>query len=512
MKTTMLDALKFQAQVRPDVVALYDIDNNTSYTWNELLARSYRMAAYLVDECELARGDMVATMCDTDIRVIDLFFASCLTGIIIDTLNPRLRAEEQLQMVESEGPRILFYSPTFEDKVHTVSSLVKSSLRLVSFDEDNACKLDAYVTNGTFQPIYPDSEDIQMLIHTGGTTGFPKAAMLSYRYFFMNAAAECMSWRLGRGDSCYIALPLFHTAGWNVSLMPMIMAGGTISMTARFSNDAFFSLIEQERLSIFMASDTVLHRIADDPRFKDSDCTSVRLFCCGASEVSLHTLEAFWNRGLRLIMGYGMTEYGPNTICPGIDFSLEENHDKPFIIGKPLMFTQTRIVTPDGRDAKGDEPGELYLKGDLGFSGYWKNECATREMLEDGWIKTGDIASYDAEGYITLRGRKKNVFISGGENIFPAEIERVLEENPNVKEACVIGVPDSEWGEVGKAILALHPGAHLEKEEIDEWLTVRLSTIKRPHYYAFVESIPTNTVGKRDLKATQERYGEPHDD
>lgn len=517
MFNTMLDVLRYRAYDSPNKVALYDIDYQRAYTYKQLEARADAAAAFLVERLGLKPGDRVAVISGNSLYVIDLFFASCETGVIIDVVNPRLHQDEIAQMLEAEEPAAVFFSSKFGDKVLSVAESLSWSCIPVCFDggcpvvDLSGADMESYVSDGTFAPIYPDSEDIQMLLHTGGTTGFPKAAMLSYRYFVMNSVAEMVSWRLTDADGVYAAMPLFHTSGWCVSMMPAFLAGSRVSLSREFSPDVFLDLVEARHLSVFMGADLLLSRVAASPRFEGTDFSRMRLLCCGASTVSQGTLDAFWAKGLRLFMGYGMTEYGPNGISSSVDQPMSENLRKPWIIGKPLVFNRVRIVREDGADAAVGEVGEVYLNGPLAFSGYWNNPVATAEAFDDGWVKSGDMAFIDEDGDITLCGRRKNMYISGGENVFPGEVERVLEGHPAVAEACVIGVPDGTWGEVGKAVLVLEPGADAAPDEIRAWLKSRLSTIKRPHYYAFAEGIPTNTAGKRDLASVRKAYGQPAD-
>ena len=517
MFNTMLDVLRYRAYDSPNRIALYDVDYGRAYTYGQLANRADHAAAFLVERLGLKPGDRAAVVSGNSLYAIDLFFASCETGIIIDMVNPRLHENEIAQMLRNERPTALFFASKFGSKVLAAAEGLDWSCTPVCFDggcpsvELTGADMEGYEGNGTFVPIQPSAEDTQMLLHTGGTTGFPKAAMLSYRYFTMNAVAEKMSWRLTDADGVYAAMPMFHTSGWNVSMMPAFLAGARVSLSRDFSADVFLDLVEDDHLTVFMGADLLLARIADNPRFPGTDFSKVRLLCCGACTVSQSTLDKYWAKGLRLFMGYGMTEYGPNGCCPSVDQPLNLNQQKPWIIGKPLMFTQARIVREDGTDAEVGEVGELFMKGPLAFSGYWENPEATAEAFDNGWVKSGDMAFMDEDGDITLCGRRKNMYISGGENVFPDEVERVLETHPAIAEACVIGVPDAKWGEVGKAVLVLETGEGLSPNGIRDWLKTRLSTIKCPNYYAFAKDIPTNTAGKRDLAFVRRLYGQPAD-
>jgi fatty-acyl-CoA synthase len=512
MWANMLDVVRYRSRETPNRVALYDADFHQALTWRMLEKRADRTAAYLTEHLGLRPGDRVAVLCNNDPYLLDLFFASCETGVIVDTLNPRLYGAELATLLDAEEPRVLMCTRRFEEKSRQVLQEMESPCPCVVLDGDasgsNPCGvLDTYVGSGAFRPFRPDSEDVQMLIHTGGTTGTPKAAMLSYRYFLMNAVGLAIDWQLTTRDAGYVAMPLFHTAGWNVTFLPVLYAGGRVTITRDFSCDVLFDLVEQGHLTVFMGADALLRRIAENPRFACTDCSGVRLWCCGGTSVMQPTLDAFWAQGRRLLMGYGMTEYGTNALCMDINTPDTLNRLKPYSIGRPLAFTEAKVVREDGTEVAPDEVGELYLRGALMFSGYWRNEKATAGVMEDGWIKTGDMATRDDRGYLTIRGRIKNMYISGGENVFPIEAERCLSAYPGIKDVCVIDVPDDTWGEVGKAVLVCDPGAQVDIASVRAWLEPRLSTIKRPKYYAITDSLPVSAAGKRDLREVRRMFG-----
>ncbi|MEG2369396.1 MAG: fatty acid--CoA ligase family protein, partial [Raoultibacter sp.] len=217
----------------------------------------------------------------------------------------------------------------------------------------------------------------------------------------------------------------------------------------------------------------------------------------------------YWNRGLRLLVGYGMSESGPNNLAPSIATELEQNKKKPLCIGRPMAFTEAAIVDDSDKPVEPGTPGNLLLRGALSFSGYWNDAAATEQAFVDGWVRTGDIGYRDDEGDYYICGRKKNMYISGGENIFPTEIERCLLRCPGVREACVIGVSDEHWGEVGKALIVPEDNTEITIEIIKDFLEDNISAIKRPRYVELVSSIPKNTLGKRDERTIRACYGNP---
>lgn len=510
------DVVRFYAQSQPERIAVREWGNGGNHSWLDLYKRQNRMARFFT-KVGINMGDRVGFLCGNDILMLDAFFASYFTGAIIDPFNQRLIASELARMAQSEQPRLLFYESKWRDKALAMKQASPQNMNLVCIDslshDDEYAIAD--IEKESSDPLANDcpikEHDTQMLVHTGGTTGFPKAAMLSYKCLFMNAVAETASWHLTQNERSYAAMPFYHTAGWNVLMLPVLFAGGEITLTKEFSADAFIALAEAGRMTAFMGADAMFRAVAAHPRFAKADFSKVRFMCCGASPVSQAVLDAFWSHGVKMLSGYGMSEYGPNGLCKEVNASFEESRRKPFSIGKPLAFTRARIANEDGSDAPLGEQGELWLRGELAFSGYWDNPSASTDAFDGEWVKTGDIAFMDADGDITVCDRKKNMYISGGENVFPLEVERAIEDCPEVLEACVIGVPDEKWGEVGKALIVAEPDNTPTIDGLRSWANAKLSTIKRPHYYALVDAIPKNAVGKRDLKAIKQLFGSAND-
>jgi len=250
----------------------------------------------------------------------------------------------------------------------------------------------------------------------------------------------------------------------------------------------------------------------DRPEFAATDFSSVKWVMAGAAPTPINIMEKFWNRGIRFVLGYGMTEAGPNNLSFPAEFATwDEIREKYASVGKPMYFTLCKIIDDNGNELGDDEIGELVWSGPQIFSGYWNNPAETARTLRDGWVYTGDMARRDKDGYYYIVGRKKNMFISGGENVFPPEIEKTLYELPEVYEACIIGVPDDKWGEVGKAVISLRPGQSLTREAVLAYLSGRLARYKVPRYVTFVAELPKNNVGKIENSRVVALYGKPED-
>jgi fatty-acyl-CoA synthase len=248
------------------------------------------------------------------------------------------------------------------------------------------------------------------------------------------------------------------------------------------------------------------------PDFARTDLSCFRFMISGAAPISRLTMEAYWQKGVNIMNAYGMTEVGPSNISPPLCvMSPEDIREKWDAAGIPMPFNHCRIVDEEGRDAAIGERGELIFRGLLTFSGYWRDAENTRKIVRDGWVYTGDIACRDEDGYIRICGRKKNMYISGGENIYPVEIEHVLMDHPAVEYCCVFGVPDDRWGEVGKALIVRRDKT-VTKEALRSKVAQRSAKLKAPKYIEFVDAIPKNAAGKTDMKKVLERYGARSDE
>jgi fatty-acyl-CoA synthase len=518
MQTYAIPMLAYYRACRtPNRVAVYDYDVELSYTYHDLNERSDRVAGFFVNTLKLEKGDRVGFIAKNNICFFDMFYVSCKTGIMITTYNGRMMVSELLKMIENEDPKVIIFSSDYHEKAQAVRFTKDGERNLICIETDHAFgDIYRYQDLLNAAPLHEteyaciDWEDPQMLIHTGGTTGVPKAAVLSYRCLFMNAVSEILTWGINADDSALIVMPLYHSGGWNLLSLPLLMVGGKIILTAEFKPETFFRVSRNIQPSIFMGVSTMFKVISQHPDFEVTDFSQYKWLINGGAPISKTTLEPYWKCGLRVFNGYGMTEIGPNNLTPDVSsMSFEENQRKVNTVGKPFMFTECKIVNPEGKVLNKGERGELYWRGDLSFSGYWNDPAATADILSDGWIRSGDIGYQDEDGDIYICGRTKNMYITCGENIFPAEIEEVIDRYPGVFESCVIGVSDlSEFdrGEVGKALIVREAGSDVTVNELEIYLKENLSSIKRPKFIEFIESIPKNGAGKRDISAIEERY------
>ena len=490
--------------------ALVEWDTQVSYTYGELAARAHRLACFLSETCGVAFGDRVAIFSRNNVCYLDVLYAMPSLGAIMTSYNHMLKIQELEEMFTQEAPKVFLYEPHFIKKVEYLQTLLPTCM-FIPLDHQNqpeGMSHDPAVVRETWlEPVaHPDIslESTLMLLHTGGTTGVPKAAKISYRSIINNTLAQIVTFGITHTDKAYISYPLFHGGGWNYTVM-LLTAGGEIVYKNKFSVEDTWKMIETARLTLLAGSPSVFRRMQEDEKFAEVDFSSVRMIRCGGAPPSRDLVECYEKKGLLFYNGYGTTEVGFGVLSlPAGAMTSEERLQKAGAVGKAMLFSEVRLVDSDGNDVACGQRGEIIIRGGLMFSGYWKNEEETMRSLRDGWFYTGDIGEKDHDGFYYICGRKKNMFISGGENIYPPEIENVILGHPDVRDACVIGVADQDWGEVGKAIV-------VRKETLDEgmllaYMRQHLSTIRVPKYIQFVDELPRNEAGKLVNQEVITRY------
>ncbi|NLV86200.1 MAG: long-chain fatty acid--CoA ligase [Clostridiales bacterium] len=515
---TLANMGKYRVRFSGGHEAIYDYDAGKRYTYSDMDKRSDKLAWFLTEKMGLKKGDRIGFCATNSVAFFDAFFATYKTGIIISTYNCLLREKELFSLIESESPKVIFYSMEFTFTV--------VGLREAGFTQEFICLDDIIGENetycypdimameeyGTVTPPELDYEDIQMLIHTGGTTGQPKAAKMSFRSLFYNSIVSILGFQLTEDDSTILTLPLFHTAGWNVLTLPILQTGGRVIVMRGFNPEKVLQATREEKPTVGISVETMYKALAMHPDFGKTDMTCYRFLVSGAAPTGKELLEKYWNRGVKMVNAYGMTEIGPNNMCHPIGMmNIDMVRQKWNSCGIPAPFNQLRILDDDGKEVAQGERGELCFNGKLLFSGYWNNQAATDEIMEDGWVRSGDMGYLDEDGFCYISGRKKNMFISGGENIFPQEIEDTVMTISGIMEACIIGVPDQKWGEVGKILIVLTPEANVTRNDVIKKVKAELSSIKVPKYVTFVDSVPKNAAGKRDMNEIYSIYGKPQD-
>jgi fatty-acyl-CoA synthase len=492
------DLLGERARLTPEKTALVEISTNRRFTYRELNDRAARCALLWRERCHLEKGDRVGILARNRVEFLDAFFAAGKSGIVLVPLNTRLTPLELEYIIRDSGVRAVVYDGDFGQTVRHLKRAVTIE-HWISLDDcvesadmsyqqvHGSAKLDAWT------PSDCRAEDIHCLLYTSGTTGKPKGVMIPRRMVLWNAFNTVISWQLRECDIAPIFTPLFHAGGLSVFLPPMVAIGGTIVLHRGFDGEEICRTLEQEQVTVIFAVPTILKLLLDVPGFGNVSLRHVRWLISGGAPLPTYLIEEYHKRGVVLKQGYGLTEVGVNCFA----MSAEESLRKPGSIGKPVMFTQAKLIGPAGSALPADEVGELLLRGPHLSKGYWNNPQETRAALdEDGWFRTGDLARCDAEGFFYLVGRRKEMFISGGENVYPAEIEQVLLSHPAIQDAAVIGVPDSKWGEVGVAYLVARTQGRVAPEKILEFIGLRLARYKLPKLIWFLDALPRNASGK----------------
>jgi fatty-acyl-CoA synthase len=319
-----------------------------------------------------------------------------------------------------------------------------------------------------------------------------------------NSINTVMSWGLTPDDVTILNSPLFHTGGLNVFTLPLIHVGGKSIVCQRFDCDQVFDLIADGSVTLYFGVPTMFIAMQQHPRWETADFSRLKLIISGGAPCPLPVFEKFWEKGIDFKTGYGLTEAGPNTFW----LPAEEVQKKPSAVGYPLFHIDVKAVRPDGSSCGAGEAGELLIRGPHVTPGYWNNPVETSKVIVDSWLHTGDLAQADEDGAYTIIGRIKDMIISGGENIYPAEVESVMYAHPAVAEAALIGVPDAKWGEVGRAIVVIKAGETLTAEMLITFMQERLAKYKLPKTVVFTDSLPKTGPGKVDKIALQASFGQ----
>ena len=500
------DILTRRANLTPNREALYDVTNGVRYTYAELDQRANRAANFLIEEYGVRKGDRVSILAQNSIAYVDLLFGVGKIGAILAPLNWRLTSRELTYIVNDCQPKVLIVGPEFVSVFDEMRAAIQVEhiISLERAEVEGASYEDLMEQASASEPRRPpvEEEDAYCILYTSGTTGRPKGAILPHRQILWNAINTVISWGLSEKDVSPVLTPMFHSGGLFVFLVPLFYAGGRVVMARSFEPDASLKLIADEKCTVILGVPTLFQVWMNAPQFEAVDFSHVHFFISGGAPCPPSLIEAWSKRkGVTMRQGYGLTEAGVN--C----FSMTDGDALRKIgsVGKPIFHSQMRLVDTNDKDVPVGETGELLIKGPHVCMGYWNNEEATRQSLKDGWFHTGDMARMDAEGYFYIAGRYKDMIISGGENVYAAEVEAVFREHGAVADAALIGQPDEKWGEVGLMIVVCKPGQTVNAEELLKFCSGRLAKYKIPKRVEFVEALPYSPYGKvikAELKKT----------
>ncbi|GAA3896437.1 long-chain fatty acid--CoA ligase [Streptomyces lacrimifluminis] len=486
-----------RARKTPQRTAL--IHGDTTLTYAQLYERTTRLAHALRDR-GVRRGDRIAYLGPNHPSYLETLFAAGTLGAVFVPLNTRLAGPEIAYQLADSGTKALVYGPSHAGLVAGLpgNTDVRTYVEVGAEYEEalagsSAEPIDAPVT----------ADDTCIIMYTSGTTGRPKGAMLTHGNLTWNAVNVLVDQDVITDERALVSAPLFHTAGLNMLTLPVLLKGGACVLVESFVPEATFDLIEQHRITFMFGVPTMFDQVARHPRWADADLSSLRMLSCGGSPVPTPLIARFQERGLTFLQGYGMTEASPGTLF----LDAEHAVSKAGSAGVPHFFSDVRVVRPDLTLAEVGEPGEIVVHGPHVMPGYWGLPEETAASFTDGWFRSGDAARIDEDGYVFVVDRIKDMIISGGENIYPAEIEDLLLAHPDIVECAVIGVADEKWGEVPRAVVVPREGAALDADEVLASLSGRLAKYKIPKSVVIADELPRTASGKLLKARVRKAFG-----
>lgn len=486
-----------RARKTPNRVAL--VHHGSPITFAQLYERTCRLARAL-RSAGIRRGDRVAYLGANHPSYLETLFAAGMLGAIFVPLNTRLAGPEIAFQLDDSGARALIHAPSHAELVDGIVGHSDVRTRVTvgpAYEEllagSSADPLDEEVS----------LDDVCIIMYTSGTTGRPKGAMLSHGNITWNAVNVLVDHDLIADEVALVSAPLFHTAGLNMLTLPVLLKGGRCVLVESFDPEGTFDLIAEHGITFMFGVPAMFDQIARHPRWAGADLSSLRILTCGGAPVPTPLIARYQERGLNFLQGYGMTEAAPGALF----LDAEHAVSKAGSAGVPHFFSDVRVVRPDMTPVGAWETGEVVVRGPHVMRGYWGLPEETAASFAEGWFRSGDAARVDEDGYVTIADRIKDMIISGGENIYPAEVESVLLAHPDVVECAVIGVPDDKWGEVGRAVVVAREGAAIDPDELLGSLIGRLAKYKIPKSLVQVDRLPRTASGKLLKTQIRSMYG-----
>ncbi|MCB8923799.1 MAG: long-chain fatty acid--CoA ligase [Ardenticatenaceae bacterium] len=503
------DLLTKRARLTPDREALLFAETGERFSYAELNERANRAANFLRDQCGIQGGDRVSILAHNGVHYIDLFYGVAKIGAILAPLNWRLVAAELAYIVNDCDPKVLICGPDFVDTLAELRPQINVGkfISLEGAEIEGALSYEDGVAEASgAEPERPSTlsgETPHCILYTSGTTGRPKGAIIPQRQVLWNILNTCASWGLTERDVSPVFTPLFHAGGLFAFLTPLLYLGGRIVLYKGFDPDTTLDIILEEKCTVILGVPTLFQMWLDAPNFADLDFSHVHFFISGGAPCPPVLMEK-WRKAKNIIFrqGYGLTEVGPNCFT----MTDEDSVPKTGSVGRPIFHSDMRLVDEQGNDVPVGETGELLIKGPHVCAGYWRNPEATVKSLVDGWFYTGDTARMDADGFFTIVGRSKDMIISGGENIYAAEVEAVFLEHTAVTGAALIGKPHEKWGEVGLMIVVTDKNQTVTDDELITHCHERLARYKAPKEIIFADDLPYSPYGKVMKNVLREKY------
>ena len=491
----------------PDKVAV--IYDDKAITYKGLNNSANRTANYLLSR-GIKSGDRVSVMLYNCPEFLHLYFAAAKINAIFCPMNFRLTPQEIEYQLNDSGSSFLVFDEELVENVETIQSnaflgkdgycCVGEQIPEWATDYSKEVKEFSEAEPKPSKPL--DWEDIQIIMYTSGTTGNPKGAMLSHRKTFFNTINAFLYHELRVEDIVLSPYPLFHSAGLLIYTTPALSGGATVVLRKRYTPEEIFKDIERYKVTTFGAVTTILKRILDSGVIDRYDASSVRIFGGGGEKTPVDLIEKLAEKGLSLQQRFGCTE--TSTMC---SLPRKDTLRKTGSVGLPVFYADVLIVDENGKELPPGEKGEVVVKGPTLMTGYWNKLEETKKTIRKGVLHTGDLAYRDEEGYFYVVDRIKDMYRSGGENVYPAEIEKILLSHPGISQVAIIGVPDEKWTEVGKAFIVPLEGENLSKAEVLDFLQGKIAKFKIPVYVEFMDSLPMTAAGKVRKVELKENFG-----
>ena len=508
--TNSYDWIAHHAATRGDKEAMRDLASGRSFTYTEMNERTSRLASALRFDFGIGWGDRVAVLAQNDTNFFEVQFACWKLGAVFVPLNWRLAVPELEFIVGDCTPDVIIHDAGFAEAAGVLAETCEIAHRISwgSALGDSAPYEDLIIAAEPLAEAEATShDDILTIMYTSGTTGRPKGAIITHGMTFWNAVSCVEFFGLGESMINLAILPLFHTGGLNVFANPAFHFGGTTLVVRTFDPAECLALLSSEEVGITHTIGVPANWLfmSQVPAFAEASFPTVIAPAVGGSPTPVPLIEAWASKGLPLQQAFGMTETSPLVLA----LKPEDCETRIGSAGLPAMHTEVRVVTENGDTAAAGEIGELWVRGPNVTPGYWNRPDADRDSFTDGWLHTGDAARTDEDGFYYIVDRWKDMYISGGENVYPAEIENVIYRLDGIAEVAVIGVPDEKWVEVGRAIVVRPPGSEITETEIINHCRTNLARFKVPQSVVFIEEIPHNATGKVLKRELRELHGEP---
>ena len=505
MLVSYYDCISHHANRGGDRLAAVDLEGGRRLTYNDFDDRIARLASVLRDDFRVAAGDRVAVLAPNNTDIFEVQFACGRLGAIFVPLNWRLANPELRAILADCAPSVLFHDQEFTGRISDLVSAVPEMRVCASGVPDSPYECRIAAAPRLAQPHAATLDDIAMILYTSGTTGVPKGVIVTHGMNHWNSVNGSVPCQLSASSVFLTVLPLFHTGGLNVWANPVFDAGGTVLVMRAFDAGEALRLIGDPAVGVthFLGVPAHFQFMCQHPDFRLTDLSRLVFTGVGAAPTPDVILSAWAEQGVVVQQAYGMTETGPLVLL----LDKRDSIRKAGCAGKPVRHTEVRVIGTDGTDAPCGTIGELWVQGPNVTPGYWNKPDATEAVFTDGWLHTGDAAVVDAEGFYTIVDRWKDMYISGGENVYPAEVENVLYQCPEIAEAAVIAVADARWGEVGRAVVVMKPGASLSEAALIAHCAANLARYKLPHSVWFTDALPRNATGKVHKPTLRQQFG-----